>query len=115
MSICGRRRIRVRIKGRVLYARAASPESRTTDLVRVGLAHHRRRHPGNAARERRRSPPRETRHGQIEAAPEKMHGARLADESCAKALEHAVGAAQCAEEPLGLLRIVSSVSEIGAE
>jgi hypothetical protein len=60
----------------------------------------------------RRAPPGEARHRQIEAAPEEMHRARLAEKAAAEQLEHPVGLHQRAPEAvrgLGVVRLMRFV------
>ena len=94
-----RLRIRVGVVRGVGDRPTASPESAAADLVRVGLARDAIREVRNAARVLRRGPPRETRHGQIERAPEEVHRTALANESRTETLEHAIALHERAPEP----------------
>src|SRR5579859_3570482 len=89
----GRLRRSVRIESGALDVPAAGPESRAADLVRIRFARD-----GIGARPLRRGSAGKARDRQIEAAPEKMHGAGLALKSGAEFLEHVVGPDQNAPE-----------------
>ena len=69
---------------------AARPEPRAAHLVRIGLANDGVGQMRHAARMQRRTPPGESRDGEIEAAPEEMDRAAFADEAGAEQFEHAV-------------------------
>src|SRR3546814_13275704 len=63
----------------------------------------------------RRTPAREARHRQIEAAPEEVDGAHLADVARTELLEHAIDLEQPSPEALCVLRVVGGVLPILAE
>ena len=63
----------------------------------------------NAARMRRRRPPGKTGHGQIEAAPEKMHRTAFAAKTRPELLEDAVALNKDAPEAIGILAVVRTV------
>src|SRR5271155_3005969 len=73
------------IEGRAFYIASAGPESRADDLVRICFACDR-----IGAGALRSAPPGETRHGEIEASPEKMYGTIFAHKARAKLQEDAV-------------------------
>src|SRR4029077_5819371 len=83
----------VGIESRVVDTLTTGPEAGARTFVRVGIELDRRRHVGHgtARRERRRLAPRETGHGEIEAAPEEMDRAALADEARAEPAENTCG------------------------
>jgi len=62
-----------------------------------------------------RRPAREARHGQIEAAPEEVHGATLADEPSPKLFEDSVCLHQDSPEPVGIFPIVRGVGLVTVE
>src|SRR5271166_2275360 len=66
----------VGIKRRTFDVASAGPEACTADLVRIGFARD-----GFGAGALRSRPSGEARHREIEASPEKMHRADLADEA----------------------------------
>src|SRR5205814_6313716 len=75
----------VRVKGRAGEASAAEPEAAAADLVRVSLA-------GNqiGAHALGRPAAGKASDGEIETAPEEVHGARLADEARPELLQDVV-------------------------
>ena len=64
---------------------------------------------------RRRGAPREARHGQVEPAPEEMHGAHLAHEPGAEPVEDAVGLRECEIEAMDGVGVVTGVVVILVE
>src|SRR6185437_2887016 len=86
------------------------PESHAADLVRVRFA-------GNriGTRTLGSAPAREARYGEIEAAPEEMHRAALADEARAELAEHAVERDQDAPEAFGIDAIVARMDGVALE
>src|SRR3546814_7682624 len=94
---------------------AAGPKARAAHFVGVGLAGDFIRKVGYAARMQRRTPAREARHRQIEAAPEEVYGAHLADVARTELLEHAIDLVQHSPEALCVLRVVGGVLPILAE
>src|SRR5690606_33761277 len=70
---------------------AARPESGAADLVRIRLLSDLVRQRRNAARMERRRPSGEAGGRKIEAAPEEVHRAALADEARPELLQHPVG------------------------
>ena len=80
----GRLRHGVGVERGLEHRPAARPEAVADHLVRVRVAHERRPFA------RRRGPAREARDGQVEAAPEEVHRAALADEAAARRGEHAL-------------------------
>src|SRR5204863_5926012 len=82
----GRLRIGVGVEGGLSKAAIARPKAGAADLVRIGLAVDRIRNIRIAWR-RGRAAARKARYREIEAAPEKMHRAHLADEMPAKRRE----------------------------
>ena len=60
----------------------------------------------------RRAPPREARHGEIEAAPEEMHRAHFAEKTAAEQLEDAIGLNQRAPETIRCGGIVARMDMI---
>src|SRR5439155_20928508 len=101
----GRLRVRVGVIDRHRDRAPSRPESAAAHLVRVGLA----RDPVGEVRDTagvaRRRTPREACHGEVEAAPEEMDGAALADETGTERLQHAVRLYEHAPEALGVLRV----------
>src|SRR3989442_8401988 len=95
---------RVGIERRLLHGATAGPEAGADHLVRVALLRHpvRPRPLGGPA-------PREPRHREIEAAPEKMHRAAFAEKRRAKPLEHVIGLDEDAPVPIRILGIVRSM------
>src|SRR4029079_4092801 len=91
------RRLRrgVGVEGRFGDRAAAWPETRAEHLVRVRLAGH-----GVGAGTFRRPPSGEPRHRDVEAAPEEMHRAALADELATEALEDRLDANENVPERL---------------
>src|SRR5262249_45092454 len=85
-----RLRIGVGVEDGLPEAGVPGPEAGAADLVRVRLARDPVRHVGNAARMRRRGAAGEAGHGEIEAAPEEVHRAALANEAGPEDLEHPV-------------------------
>src|SRR5205823_10988682 len=77
---------------------APGPEASAAHFVRVGFACHFIGQMRHAARMTRRAPAGKARHGEIEAAPEKMHRARLAKEAGPKLFEHPIGVRQYLEK-----------------
>src|SRR3979411_631119 len=57
----------------------------------------------------RRAPARKARHREIEAAPEEMHRARLAEEGGAELLEHPIGIDQYLKETPHSVRVVGGM------
>ena len=82
--------IGIRVEGRFVDRPAAGPEARAAALLRVRLHHHVVRAVRRAARMSRGRAAGEARDRQVEAAPEEVHGALLAVEAAAEALEDAV-------------------------
>ena len=58
---------------------------------------------------RRRGPARETRHGEIKAAPEKMHRTAFATKTRAEFLKHAIALHEHAPEPIRVFAIIGTV------
>src|ERR1700676_4775617 len=77
----GRLRIRVAVKRGLIVAAIAGPKAATADLMRVRLAHHPRTEIRRLAVQIGRGTAGETGDRQIEATPEEMHRADLADEA----------------------------------
>src|SRR6476661_8436512 len=75
-----RLRIGIGIERRIIDRAAAGPEAGAADLVRIGFTDDVVGQIRYAAGMTRRAPAREARHREVEAAPEEMHGARLAKE-----------------------------------
>src|SRR4029078_7477003 len=96
---------------------AAWPKARARDLVGIGVELHCCRHVGHGAArgERRGLAPRETRHCEVEAPPEKMHRAAFSDETSAGLEEHAFGLEENAPVALGIIMVVRAVDMILAE
>jgi hypothetical protein len=63
----------------------------------------------------RRLGPGKARRGQVEAAPEEVHGAGLADESRAELLEHPVRLHEYAPEAVGVDGVVGGVLHVLVE
>src|SRR4030088_3645583 len=63
----------------------------------------------HAAGMARRAPARKARHREIEAAPEEMHRAGLAEEGGAELLEHPIGIDQYLQETPHSIRIVGGM------
>src|SRR3546814_17827313 len=87
---------------------AAGPKARAAHFVGVGLAGDFIRKVGYAARMQRRTPARAARHRQIEAAPEEVDGAHLADVARTELMETAIDLEQHSPEALLVLRVVGS-------
>src|ERR1700733_2945148 len=102
-----RLRSRVGVERRTFYFAAARPETAADHFMRICLSRN-----GVGAFSRRRPAARETSHGQIEAAPEKLHGAVLADKARSKLLEDFIHANQNAPEPVRVLRVVRSMLRV---
>src|SRR6202042_2005200 len=82
--------IGVGIEGRTRKGFVSGPKARAAHLVRISFARDVIGQSGHAARMGRGGSSREPRHREIEAAPEEMDRARLADKSAAEELEDAV-------------------------
>src|SRR5262249_14297545 len=93
----------------------ARPEAGAAHLVRVRFAGHRIRQPRYATGVRRRRASREARDGQVEAAPEEMHRAHLAEETAAKVRDDDVGLQQYAPEAPGRIGVVAAVCAVLGE
>src|SRR6266436_8246360 len=87
-------------------------EAGAAHLVRVSLLHHVVRAVRCSARVPWCGPAREAGRRKIEAAPEEVDGARLADEFAAELLEDVSSVHQHAPERVGPLRIIGPVLEI---
>src|SRR5262249_9461137 len=81
-------------------------------LVRVSLARNPVGEVRYAARVARCRATREARHGEVEAAPEEVDGAALADEAGAERLHDPVGLDEHAPEALGVFGVVGRVSSV---
>src|SRR6185437_3314870 len=101
---------RISVKHRRLEFAASGPPSQAAHFVRVCLAGHSVR-----AGAFGRAASREARGREIEAAPEKMYGAGLADESRAKLFEDGVNGCEDSPEAIGILRIVRVMRGIAIE
>jgi chromosomal replication initiation ATPase DnaA len=99
--------IGIRIERGVVGWPPAGPESGAAHFVRIRLACDIVGQVRDAARMRRRGPAGKSRHCEIETAPEKVHGARLAEERSLELLERAVGREQDAMKALNIVRVVS--------
>src|SRR5262245_35785419 len=95
-----RRWIRIRVERGVLDSAAPGPESRGRDLVAVGLARHRVGEARNASWVPGGRSPGESGHREVEAPPEEVDRARLAQEGRPELLEDAVDLDQRLEEPV---------------
>ncbi len=84
----------------------AGPEAERDDLLRVGLLGDR------VGVHRRAGPAGEAGHGEVEAVPEEVHGARLAGEPAAELLEHRVGPVEDPPEARDRVAIPGRVLEI---
>src|SRR5882757_1612374 len=102
-------RIRIRIEEWRRCSRVAGPKTEAAHFLRVGFARDLVWQMRDSARMGRRWPPRETRHGQIKTAPEKMHRTAFATETRAKLLKYAVALHQNVPEPVGIFAIVRAV------
>src|SRR5688572_28912890 len=108
-----RRGISVGIEKRFgLGTGAAGPEAGARNLVAVGLAGHRIGQMRDAAGMPWRRPARETGHREVEAAPEEMDRAHLADEARAEQAKDAVGREQAAEQPARAVGIIVARRDI---
>src|SRR5205814_9677576 len=96
----GRLRIGVGIKRGLAKAAIARQKARAADLVRIGLAVDRIRNIRVAWRGRAAA--RKARYREIEAAPEKMHRADLADKAPAEGREHLIDLREGAPEAVDL-------------
>ena len=94
---------------------AAGPEARAGDLLGVGLPGDPIRQVGDPARVRGGRPSGEAGHREVEAAPEEMNGAVLADEPRPEALEDAVHLEQDPPESLRGRRVVGGVRPVLGE
>ena len=110
-----RLRVRVRIEGCKVDAAAAGPKTGAAELVGVGLLHHQIGNARSPAWMQRRAAARKSRHRQIEATPEEMHWAALADEPCAKLLEDAVHLDERAPKPVRMIGVVCTMRFVEAE
>src|SRR5882757_10507298 len=106
----GRLRRRVRVKSCTLDFSAAGPKPDAADFVRVGLARDLVR-PCTF----RRGASGKSRHRKIEAAPKKMHRARLSSEARSKLLENAIRGHKNPPERVCGLRIVRCVCAVLVE
>ena len=95
------------VEGSSFDVAAAWPETMADYLVRVGLP---RDAVGAFALGCAAS--REARHGQVEAAPEKMNGAHFADKGGAELLKNCVYEHQNPPEPVDILRIVRGMLHV---
>src|SRR6266850_7744128 len=103
-------RRRVSVERRFFYFAAARPEAAADALVGVGLARDR-----VGIGSRRRGPARKARHRHIEAAPEKMHWARLANKTRPELFQHLVDRKQYPPEPADGFGVVRGMNVIFIE
>src|SRR5690348_9409234 len=103
------RRLRrgIRVKRRVNHAFVPRPKTNADDFVRIRFARH-----FIGARALGCAASGESRDGEIETAPEKMHRARFADEARAKFIEHGIDAQESAPKTLRMRRIVRIVNAV---
>ena len=101
--------IGVGIERGIIDRAAARPEAGAADFVRIGLAGDRVGQMRHAAGMARRAAAGKARHREIEAAPEEMHRARLAEKAGAELLEHAVGIDQDLQEAPHRIGIVGGM------
>ena len=105
-------RVRVAIEEWERVRTAAWPEPTATHFMGVCFPDHPIGQVGNPAWMRRSGSTRETSDGEVEAAPEEMDGATLADKPRAERLKHPIRLYQRAPEPRGILRIVGLVQTV---
>src|SRR5208283_3491229 len=91
----------VRVKRWALYVASTGPESGAADFVRIGFARD-----GVDAGTLGSATSGEARHRMIEAAPEEMRRAGLADEACSELLQYLVHPRQDAPEAICSLGVV---------
>src|SRR5271157_5945889 len=91
----------VRVKSRTLDVAPARPESGAADFVRIGFARD-----GIRAGALGSATSGEARHRVIEAAPEEMDRAGLADEECSELLQYRVHPRQDAPEAMCSLGMI---------
>ena len=113
VAIPGRFRIGVGVEGTLRAATRPVPGA--ADLVGVRLVHDLRPAVRRPARVGRRRAPREPGHGEVEAAPEEVDGADLADESGSEVMEHSVDLDQAAPEPVHGLGVVTGMVDVFSE
>src|SRR5437870_8952790 len=104
-----RLRIRVGIKNRLWNRIIPRPETEAAYLLRVGFACDRVRQVRNPAGVQRRRSPRESRHSEIETAPEKMHRAAFPAEPGAEQFENPIALKENTPESVGIFGIISAV------
>src|SRR5579872_638848 len=98
---------RIGIKRGPFHIPAARPKPRADYLVRIGFPRD-----GVGANPFRSAPSREPCRRQIEAAPEKMHGARFSDKPGAKLFENGFAADEDPPEAVGVFGIIRSVLRV---
>src|SRR5712671_6626195 len=110
--LCHARRFRsgIAIEGRAIDPRSARPPTRTDDFMGI-------RFPRDAIRPRTfwSTPAGESRHRQIETAPEEVYGATLAQKQRAKLLEHRVARSNDLPEAPRRIGIIGPVKSIFRE
>ena len=104
--------IGVGIEGRARKGLVSRPESGAAHFVRIGFARDGVGQSGHAARMGRRGPSGEPGHREIEAAPEEMDRARLADKAAAEELEDAIRLHERAPEAMGGGCVISGVDPV---
>src|ERR1700686_854906 len=102
----GRLRNTIRVERRLQDGAAPRPETVTDHLMRIRRAHECR------AVTRRRSLARKSRDREIEAPPEKLDGAALADELTSTRGKHSFGLEKNAPEPIREFRIVRTMDGV---
>src|SRR5690242_1723887 len=115
VGIAGRRGIGISVESGLRIGVAAGPEADARLLVAIRLAGHGIGQAGKAAGMARRRAAGKTRRSEIEAAPEKVDRARLAEEASAECAEHALHLDQRAPEAAGGLPIIGSLGTILGE
>ena len=108
-------RIGVGIEGGARKGLVSRPETGAAHLVRIGFARDVIGQSGHAAWMGRGGSSGEPRDREIEAAPEEMDRARLADKAAAEELEDAVRLHQCAPEAMGGGRVIGGVRPVLAK
>src|SRR5262249_9586250 len=103
------------IERRIVDRPTAGPEAGAAYLVRIGLAGDRVRQMRDAARMARRGSTREAGHREIEASPEEMHRARLAEKAGAELLEDAIDIDKDLEEAPDRIAIVGGMDLVLGE
>ena len=103
------RRIGIGVESRVIDRPAARPEAGARHFMGIGFPGHGIGQMRHAAGMGRGAPAGKPRHREIEAAPEEMHRAHLAEKRRAEMGKHLMRAQQHPPEPVGEVAVVGAV------